>query len=250
MKFKFKILLFSSIISWVNIAKAELPLWTSSNTQSLTGKMLRIVCNGIGPSLDLARRDVLEKCRLSAASHLSSNFHAKTLSVESEKEVAYHREVTEENDYAGLTCKPGREYIEELDGQSKVWQECTFDLSLARVKEADVETTNSTTASWVSNKSTLSSLHAQTAHGVKGRYLTSSNKVIALSVVPQCKDLIVRGKAPARTVKCTSDPVIVRVEPTDDEIIIRASGHIPKTVKLSEKREGEENVQVFLDPKD
>ncbi len=253
MNSKIKVLTFLLVSAYLNISHAESrPSWTQSNTQSVSGKIFHVVCDGIGPSLDLARRDVLEKCRMTAANQLATNIHAKTVAVENEKEVAFHREISEENDYTGLTCKPGREYIEDLDGQSRVWLECTFNLAEATVKDADVSKSEiriKKTDSWVSNKSDLAGGNRRSRSPGQGRYLTSDKKIMVLAVVPQCNDLLIRGDKPARIVKCTTDPITLTIEPADKEIIVRADNYIPKTIQLSEERGEDENVQIFLDPK-
>jgi hypothetical protein len=189
---------------------------------------------------------------MTAASQLATSIHAKTVTVESEKEVAFHREVSEENDYTGLLCKPGREFIEDLNGQSRVWLECTFNLAEATVKTTDSskrKTKSEKTNSWVANKSDLTRIQGRSQPSGQGRYLSSNKKVIVIAVVPQCKDLLIRGELPARIVKCTSDPMTLTVVPEDKEIIVRADNYIPKTIRLSETRGGDENVQIFLDPK-
>lgn len=239
------------LVAQICVAK-ERPDWTSSNTQSQNGKMFHVVCSGVGPSLDLARRDVLEKCRMTAASQLTTTIQAKTVTIESEKEVAFHREVSDDNEYTGLICKPGREHIEESSDQTLVWLECTFNLGEAKVKDnsdSDMKNDISKNKSWISNKSEVTKIKTPTQNDKIGRYLTSDRKLIILSVIPQCSDMLIRGDAPARIIKCDSDPMTLAIEPGDKEIIVRAEKYISKTIQLSPAREGEENVQVFLDPK-
>ena len=227
------------------------PDWTKQNGQSRNGNLFRVVCDGIGPSLDLARRDVLEKCRLTAASQLATSIRAKSITAETEKEVVFHREVSEENEYDGLVCQPGREHIEEKSNQTRVWLECAFDLSKAKSKAESSSSSSEEKDSdigLISNKIDLAPASSKSSQK-PGRFLNSNQGTLLISVVPQCSDLLIRGKLPARVVKCDSDPMTVTIGPDDQEIIVRATGHMPKTIQLSGQRGGEDHVHVFLNPK-
>lgn len=230
--------------------------WINSNTQELRGSLYRAVCSGVGPSLDIARKEASESCRVSASQQLTTNIQVKSISIETEKEVAYHRESIETLRYSGLICKPGREKIEESSGQVKVWLECSFDLSKARVlPSAKIDQTQENDKTqkngWIKNKEKLErSAAGYTIEAKPGRHISSNRKILVLAVIPQCTDLLIRGSAPGRIVKCEDDPMTIRLEQTDSQIIVRAKGYISKTIELSKRKESEESVQVFLDPKD
>jgi len=228
------------------------PEWTGRNTQSISGKMFHAVCSGTGPSTDLARREAKENCLVAASQQLTTTVQAKSVAAESEKGIVFHSEVAEEQGFTGLTCVPGREFIEETQNQSHVWIECTFDLAKAKmINAADKPTIGDekSNSSWVSVKSDQSTSPATTTKP-SGRYISSDVKTLTLSVVPRCYDLLIRGDKPVRVVKCQSDPVTITVQPDENEIIVRATGFLPKTIHLNEKREGNEYVQIFLDPAD
>jgi len=201
---------------------------------------------------DLARREARENCLIAASQQLTTTVHARSVAAESEKGIVFHSEVAEEQHYKGLTCVPGREFIEESQSQSRVWLECTFNLKKAKLVSADDKPTDSDAkvkASWVSVQSDQS-IAAPDAMKNSGRYISSELKTITISVVPRCDDILIRGEKPVRVVKCASDPVTVTIGSDENEVIVRAAGFLPKIIHLNEKREGNEYVQIFLDPAD
>lgn len=233
------------------ITSAEPPLWTQSNTQNLKGNTLRVVCSGIGPSLDLARKDAIESCRTTAAQYLKSEITMKALSVESEKEVAFHKEVSEKRKITGLNCTPGRDYVEETPAQTKIWMECHFDLSKPSVTTESPNPSISQATDFIYNRKALEAPGDSILAAQLGESVVSERSLLTLAVIPQCTDLLVRNSStPARLIKCESDPVSVTVLPLDTEIIVRSTGYIPKTIELSKNRRPNESVQVFLEHKD
>src|SRR4051794_19932276 len=115
-------------LPFLSNAHADIPEWAKNNSQKLSGSKYQIACSGEGPSVDIARREARESCQSSASQQIAAtNIRVKSLSVETEREVAFHREVSEEMTYPGLTCLPGREQIEDHDRHFKVWTECLFD---------------------------------------------------------------------------------------------------------------------------
>src|SRR5688572_11478500 len=98
-----------------------MPPWAKENTQVLNGKVYTVVCSGEGPSADIARGEALNSCRSLAARQLHSDLKVKVLSLETEKDIAFHQEISSEGQYSGLLCNPQNESIEEENGHITAW---------------------------------------------------------------------------------------------------------------------------------
>ena len=109
------------------------PDWAKQNTQVRKGNLYRVVCTGEAPSIDLARREALQSCRNSATSQLMTEANIKRVTIETERAVAYHQEVSEDLNYKGLDCVPEQEQIDDHQSSVQVWMKCLFDLNKATV---------------------------------------------------------------------------------------------------------------------
>jgi hypothetical protein len=228
------------VLSLVGRAEAKTPEWAKKNTQQLLGKTFITTCSGTGPSLDTARRDALDSCRLSARQQLASNIEVRSLTIQSENSAGFHEEVTENGDYDGLICVPSKDEVEETDGGYRVWIQCRFDL--AKVKVHRPEKIAEPQSSPSSSKS-LGTLQSVSGHG---RDLhDADNFTLMISVVPKCDSLLIRGKKP-RQVACDANPMKVVLDLTDKTILVRAAGFHPKTITI-ESEKANANIQVLLD---
>ena len=70
-------------------------------------------------------------------------------------------------------------------------------------------------------------------------------QTIFLEVVPQCESVLVRGGKP-KVINCKSNPVRLSLDDSDSELIVRAKGFQPKTIKL-EKGGSHGTLRVFLE---
>lgn len=194
--------------------QAEAPAWVRQDAFKRTGSILTLVCRGEGPD-DLARREALSKCRAAAADHANADFQVTTLSVETEKSIGFHEEVSSQKTVTGLECAVKDEYIEQKDGFFVAYLKCSFDLSKAKIVSEPAEEP------------------AQVELG--------ENKVLYLSSIPKCDSVIVKGSRP-RTITCKANPTPIQFQPGDRSIIIRADGYQPKHLNL----DGGEFLHVLL----
>lgn len=217
-----------------SISHAKVPTWATSNSTKLTGSSLRTTCHGEGPSVDIARGEALKSCQLSAAQFFKSKIKIKSLSVETEKSVGFHQEVSSDDELSNLICDPLKDELEEKDSQYSIWIECKFDLE--RVQTKPVKKMADTDLARDNNLAYSKPTKAVVA---------DSNKIIFLSTVPMCESIIIKGNRP-RTIECRSNPVEINLFDVDTEAIIRAKNYKPKTIRL-ENRTDNETVQILLD---
>ena len=222
------------------LAEAKAPEWAKQNTQVLSGKSFITTCSGTGPSLDTARREALDSCRLSARQQLASNIEVRSLTIQSENSAGFHEEVLENARYERLVCVPSKDEVEETDGGYRVWMQCRFDLSKVKIKqpEKSIEPESSPRSS--TSLGTLQSVSAS----VRGLH-DAGNFTLVISVVPKCDSLLIRGKKP-RQVACDSNPMKVVLDSTDKTILVRAAGFQSKTIAI-ESEKANANIQVLLD---
>jgi hypothetical protein len=215
----------------------DVPSWAKKNTTKKSGSLLTAVCEGLGPSVTLARKEAINNCQVSAKQFLNNEIKVKTLSVETEYSVGFHQEVEESGSVRNLVCNPKRDEVIEKDGQYQIWLECKFDLSKAKVESGSEKKSKEV------GKNITSGLNL-----VKPAELKETDydhQTIFLESIPQCESIIIIG-AKSKTIPCSSNPMKVIIEDTDKEIIIRAKNFRPKTVPI-QKGAYSETLQVFLE---
>lgn len=217
-----------------SVGQAKIPSWAAHNSTKLNGQVLTTVCNGTGPSLDIARSEALKSCQLSASQFFKTKIQIKSISVETEKSVGFHQEVTNADAIEGLICDPQRDQIEENDSNFSVWLECKFDLK--RVISTPIEQKNGS-----SDNSQLNTLETTKIESKQD----NQAKQIFISTVPKCDSVIIKGVR-SRTVLCSQNPLKIQIKDDDEEIIIRAKGYKPKTIKAKGVNTNE-SIQVLLD---
>lgn len=232
------------------VAKAT-PPWAKSDTQIRNGNAYIVVCSGTGPAVDTARAEAMQSCKSSALAQMQTSARVKSVTIETESDIAFHQEVSETLRYKGLNCIPLHESVEQTDVSTTVWLKCKFDLAKARVSPA-IEAENpdqQDISSQVSNKDTAESMPIRDIPKDKTqRQISSDQRVLSISSIPQCTTLLIRGNNP-RVVKCNENPMAIVLMRGDREIIVRADRLLPKTLNL--KKEGGENyetINVFFDP--
>ena len=217
-----------------SLANAKIPAWAASNSTELSGSLLTTVCHGVGPSVDVARGEALTSCQLNASQFFKSKIKVKTLSVETEKSVGFHQEVSSEDELSNLICEPIKDEIEESDSQYSVWIRCKFDTS--KTKSTPTQKTD---------KPELNENHNLSYTKRSKSESTSLTKTVFLSTIPKCESIIIKGDRP-RTIECKSNPIELNIYNSDIEMIIRAKNYKPKTIGL-ESRENNEDLQILLD---
>lgn len=213
---------------------AKIPDWAAHNSTKLNGQILTAVCHGTGPSLDIARSEALKSCQSNASQFFKSKIKIKSLSVETEKSVGFHQEITNAEEIDGLSCDPQRDQIEESESQFNIWLECKFDLK--KVSTSPIEEKSESP-----DNSKLNTLEPSKVNSNKD----IQSKYIFISIVPKCESAIIQG-ATSRTIQCNENPLRIQIKDDDDMILIRAKGYKPKTVKVKGVN-ANETIQVLLD---
>lgn len=202
------------------------PDWAKRDTFKLNSKNeLEVVCQASGPSVQDARERAVSECTSTASQYISKDISFKSLTVETETDVAVHNQVTYENKIKNLTCKPQNESIEEKEAGFEVWIRCLYSLGQAKV--------NSTS----NDKGDSSLIEANTK---------SKAYRISISSVPPCTSILVQGVL-TKTFQCKSNPTVITATANDKALIVRANGKKPKTVLLPLKNDEESGDTKFLD---
>lgn len=227
-------LLIMALVLISSVGQAKIPDWAAHNSTKLSGQILTAVCNGTGPSLDIARSEALKSCQSNASQFFKSKINVKSLSVETENSVGFHQEITNTDTIEGLNCDPLRDQIDESDSQFSVWLECKFDLK--KVSSTPIEQKSKPSDNAQLN--TLEPAKISSKQDIQGKY-------IFISTVPKCDSVIVKG-AKSRTIQCSQNPLKIQIKDDDQEILVRAKDYKPKTIKLKGV-DANEAIQVLLD---
>lgn len=213
---------------------AKVPIWAANNSTKINGSTLYTVCHGLGPSVDIARSEALKSCQLSAGQFFKSKIKIKSLSVETEKSVGFHQEVSSEDELTDLICDPTRDQLEEVESQYSFWLECKFNLNPVKIKSF-----GKTTSSIAEEDSGLAYFEPPK------RPENKPSKTVFITTVPKCDSVIIRGARP-RTVECKNNPIELDITADDDEAIIRVPKYKPKTIQLR-KRTDNETIQILFE---
>jgi hypothetical protein len=217
-----------------SVSYAKIPAWAAINSTKLNGSSLRTVCHGTGPSVEIARSEALKSCQINANQFFKSKIKVKSLSVETEKSVGFHQEVSSDDEFSNLICEPTKDELEESDSQYSVWIECKFDLSKASIVHTDKPAVSP-------NNKDLNGLEAINVKETKDQ----KTKYIFVSIIPKCESILVKG-AFSRVVECSQNPIKIQVKDGDIEFIVRAKGYKPKTIQVG-GISANETLQVLLD---
>jgi hypothetical protein len=197
--------------------------WVTEDTMSRNGSILTLVCVGRGPSQDLARREALETCQGTAADSLKTDINVKTMSVETDKDAAFHSEISSRTKVVGLECKVLKERAEEIQSESVDHIKCEFDLSKAKsVPIVENETV------------------------VVEKTQIGSDRQLILSTVPKCESILITGSQP-RVVRCDRNPTIMFLRTEDGELIVRSPGRQPAHVMPKSGSELVQRLEVYLE---
>lgn len=226
--------IFMALAFFSLVANAKIPKWASSDTTKLNGSALTTVCHGLGPSVEIARSEALASCQINASQFFKSKVSIKTLSVETEKSVGLHQEISSNDEISNLICEPIKDEIEELDSQYSIWIMCKFDVS--KTKSASIEVPKSTDAKENNNLSAVKPVNKPSNNLIK---------TIFLSTVPKCDSIIIKGDR-SRTIDCKSNPTELNLLESDVEMIVRAKSYQPKIINLKNRGNNEE-LQILLD---
>lgn len=179
------------------------------------GSALEVACHGFGPDDFTAFASAMNECRDVAAQTLLQSFRVKDLTIQTERDSAYHSEVAQESTVSGLKCAVKQVYSE---GNEK-WILCLFDTSKAKVTPVVTEAPET--------------------------LFNKEEKFVVLVVAPGCDSILVVGK-PARIIRCQQNPITVTLRPGDEELVVRHKGYAPKHIKPDQWQDGRV-IAVYLD---
>lgn len=240
----------AALIMLGGVAQAKVPEWAKKNAHSVNGRILKTVCSGTGPSIDIARKEALESCRLTARQQLTTNIKVRSLTIQTEKSSGFHEEISENTQYTGLNCNPEKDEVIEREGSYQVWMKCRFNLSQVKVVPATTEEIRSNPKpqndETVSNGSTLKELRTRPQSVGTEKIVRDDRRNLSIASIPRCESLMIRGQKP-RVIDCKNNPVTVVLDGGDDEIIVRAEGYEPKRILLNKEGKTHESIQVTLD---
>lgn len=250
-------MIFLAVLLSNTVLAATPPEWARQNGIQQQGNLLTIISTGNGPSLDLARQSAIDQAKSTAANQINGSASVRSMSIETEKSASYHSEVFSAKKVEGLICQPDREYSEERGGSYSVWLTCKFDVSKARVvsvEESDLKKDPASGRAGPDNRIVKGSdlMNRPPAEGVlpPTPIAFGENKQLAITVVPLCESILVRGKQ-SRSVPCGNNPVTLLVLPTDNELIVRGPpGYLPKHLDISGRRPASstlETLEVYLE---
>ncbi len=236
------ILRFSSLISFVffhySIVNAKIPQWAKENSIRKNGDILLVVCNGEGPSVESSRNNALNSCKLSGSQFLSKTFKVKSISIQTEKSVGLHEEISERFEVKNLDCLPKRSEISEvISGTIVTWLQCEFDLKKAIAKEIN---NNYPDDSNTQKSNELNEENFDTPSEINDELIES----ITIMTIPNCDTILVVGKL-SRTLKCKANPVLIELMSGDKQLIIRTSKYRPVTLSVSKQNVGR-TIKVIL----
>jgi hypothetical protein len=232
------------------VAYGGAPLWALHESAQLKGRLLRVACSGVGPSVAQARQEAIDGCKLSAVQYLMSDVRTKSLSISTERDVAYQQEVLNQSQVSGLACVPKHEQIVESEDRVKLWVLCEFDLSRAHARRAPMPEPleRKETGDWVRNRADVERIDPVGGKTRTYGDLSDEKRILTVAVVPRCRDVIVYGEQPARVLPCVRNPVSILIEPGDQQVLLRADGHIPKSILLGSGGELHAYAKVVLQP--
>lgn len=222
-------------------ATAKAPAWFSEQSPKKDGNILTLSCSGNGPDKVLANKAALDQCRGIGAEYVSGyTFKSKSLSIEDNKQAAWHSETESETQVSGLDCQPIRQSCEEEDGLWQCYVSCRFDLAKAKiipksVEGADHDHKGAESSDLVSDKDATGTLPVGEGRTKKSSLVQSENRQLLISTVPSpCDDMLVIGRP--RVVKCDENPKMLLIHPEDREVVIRLKGYKPKHLNLKQDR--------------
>lgn len=222
-------------------ATAKTPAWFTEQSPKKDGNILTLSCSGNGPDKVLANKAALDQCRGIGTEYVSGyTFKSKSLSIEDNKQAAWHSETKSEMQVSGLECQPIRQSCEENDGSWQCFVSCRFDLAKAKVipksnESADNQRKETESSDLVSNKDAMGTLPVGEGSSKKAPLVQSENRHLLISTVPSpCDDILVVGRP--RVVKCDENPKMLLIFPEDREVVIRLKGYKPKHLNLKQER--------------
>ncbi|MBS1983227.1 MAG: hypothetical protein JST16_03565 [Bdellovibrionales bacterium] len=235
-----------ALVAWLGspCSAWAIPKWVTQSAPTRSGNLLRITCDGTGPSIDTARRDALDHCRSSAADQLATSVKVRSSTIQTERDAALHQEISTAAEIKNFPCRTLREELEEAGSGIRLYLQCEFDLSKTETRDIEAPKSNPQEASARLQEATKPK--SSSLGPLKIRSVASQLKRITISSIPMCDDLLVRGPSP-RVIRCDTNPQPLVLQPNDEEVIVRAAGFIPQHLDANDLRGSpQDGIQIFL----
>jgi hypothetical protein len=229
---------------------AQTPEWVKQMSQSQTGSIFTSVCQGEGPSVDLARMEAVRHCKASAGEQLGSKMQVQSLAVRSDSTAGFHQEISQSGSYEGISCTPKETFSQSTNGHFTFWIKCEFDLSKAKFVKDDSDALAPAKAKSAEDRVASLSSSSRDVKKLKSTaaYDQSENKTLSVISIPACDDMMIRGPK-ARMVKCHDNPNDVAIGAQDTDILVRRAGYASKTINLTDLKAVDlTTVTVVMDP--
>ena len=224
------------------IASAK-PNWANTKTQTKQS-IITTVGVGEGLSSSIAKNLALNSCREQAVNLNQKDFSYSALAIETEKSVAYHQEIATNSKIKNLSCEISEEEIEQKNDSSYIsWILCKCDVSKTLSENVQKEV-KANAENKLSRLEEIGSVSVGTSSELSSQ--KSIKRTIIFSFIPNCDEVLVSGTK-SRIIACDKNPKEIVLNPGDNQLIFRAKGYQPKTIKAIDL-EGESNAQVVLDP--
>lgn len=214
------------------------PPWTKDGSKR-NGNKLVVTCDAMAPAKDLAYRLTLDSCKATATELINGDFQVHTLTVESEKSVVLHSEVSAAKQVQGLKCLPDHDYTEAEDQGFHTFIQCRFDLAgvhAVTLESPPVRAATDNQESIIQGQENAKSIDASKETISRKSILQSTSRHVLISCIPKCDDVLLVGGARSRAIAITSNPQAVLIYPDDRELIARKKSFLPKHVLLSKDR--------------
>lgn len=196
------------------------------NSTRRVGSNYWTVCSGSGPSIDIARKQAIEECKLSAADQLQTSVKTEVFVVNTEISSGIHQEIKDEKKIYNLICEPTGEDIKENSGFYQILIQCKFDLSKTSLV-VDIDQTK------------------ENKNKIKQTNLVIEKRRLTIATSPKCDSILVISDK-SNIIECSSNPVSLVIEPETKELIIRAENYKPYRIN-KELGDSSETLQIILD---
>ncbi|MGE4233199.1 MAG: hypothetical protein AB7F43_07715 [Bacteriovoracia bacterium] len=230
--------LFIGVFLYSSIAIAETPPWFSDRGLNRNGNSLTVTCLGSGPAKDIAEKMALDQCRAIASEQIKGySFNINSISIQDNRQSAWHSEVFSNSEVMGLICNPVKEVTEQGNsGEVTSYLMCDFDLNKAKIKviteRKKVDSEQLETSS--ENKQSFAIPSSIVSFKNENKLVEGNNRQLIITTIPICDDILVRGRS--RSIRCDENPKTILIYPEDKEIIVRLRGYLPKHIELNTSR--------------
>lgn len=231
----------------------KIPKWAKKNTEKRVGKIYYAVGNGKGPSLEIAKNEAINSCRSVVANRLNSHLNMRSLTVETQKDVSFHQELSSNYEVVGLECETVKDELIDINGTFEVWIKCKCEASNAKVTLKDEDRTgrnkkapvrSGNRSSKIYRNSTLEESSVEN-YSDQGDTNIDLDKEVSILTIPKCDDIVIVGQQ-SRNYECNANPMFILIKPSDIKVLLRAKGYKSEEVILNEEEVGIDQIQIIF----